>query len=315
MSNQETHLVLGAGQIGPLVVERLVSLGHRVRVGRRTAAPARADAVETVRLDVRDADAVARAAEGATVVYNCVNPLYHQWPEMLLPMTRGITDGAARAGARLVALDCLYMYGDTSHMNEATKTAPVSKKGVLRTKSGEYMLEADARGALTVSIGRAADFFGPKAPQSIFGDRFFERVYANKAVEVFGDTEQLHTYSYTADVAGGLVALGSRQGAHGVWMLPVQPAESTRALIERFARALGRPIRTMQVPNWLLRGLGVFQPMMRELAEMTYQWKQPYVVDDAKFRGAFGISATPWDESIAATAAWAKATWEARAAA
>jgi nucleoside-diphosphate-sugar epimerase len=315
MSNQETHLVLGAGQIGPLVAERLIALGHRVRIGRRTAAPTRTNGVETLSVDVRDADAVARAAEGVTVVYNCVNPLYHQWPEMLLPITRGIVDGTARAGGRLVALDCLYMYGDTSHMNEKAVPAPVSKKGALRAKSGEYMLDADARGALTVSIGRAADFFGPRAPQSIFGDRFFERVFANKSVEVFGDPRELHTYSYTGDVAAGLVALGSRTDAHGVWMLPVAPAESTGALIGRFSRALGRPIRTMQVPTWLLRGVGVFQPMMRELAEMTYQWKQPYVVDDAKFRATFGFGATPWDESIGATTAWAKATWETRAAA
>jgi nucleoside-diphosphate-sugar epimerase len=234
---------------------------------------------------------------------------------MLLPITHGIVDGSARARARLVALDCLYMYGDTSHMSEATVPAPVSKKGALRAKSGEYMLDADARATLTVSIGRAADFFGPRAPQSIFGDRFFERVFASKSVEVFGDTSELHTYSYTADVAEGLVALGSRADAHGVWMLPVQPAESTGALIERFSRALGRPIRTMQVPTWLLRGVGIFQPVMRELAEMTYQWKQPYVVDDAKFRATFGFGATPWDEAISATATWASATWETRAAA
>lgn len=43
--------------------------------------------------------------------------------------------------------------------------------------------------------------------------------------------------------------------------------------------------------------------MMRELAEMTYQWKQPYVVDDAKFRATFGFGATPWDESIGVTTA------------
>ncbi len=307
--SQETHLVLGAGQIGPLVAERLLERGHRVRIGRRTATPARTEGAKTVSLDVRDADAVARAAEGATVVYNCVNPLYHQWPEMLLPLTRGITDGARRAGARVVALDCLYMYGDTSHMSESTPPAPRSKKGALRQESGEYMLGAG------VAIGRAADFFGPRAPQSIFGDRFFERVFANKSVEVFGDIDQLHTYSYVADVAAGLVALGSRDDISGIWMLPVQPAETTRALLDRVSRALDRPIKTMQVPSWLLRGIGVFQPMMRELAEMTYQWKQPYVVDDTKFRTAFGFGATPWDDSISATTSWAQSTWGVRAAA
>ena len=315
MSTQEFHLVLGAGQIGPLVAERLLARGHRVKIGRKTAAPSSVAGVESVTLDVRDANAVARAAEGATVVYNCVNPLYWQWSEMLLPMTRGIVDGAALAGARLVALDCLYMYGNTSLMNEQSPVGPVSKKGALRAKSADYMLEADARGAVGVSIGRAADFVGPRAPQSMFGDRFFERAYADKAVEVFGDVDQLHTYSYTADVAAGLVALGSRDNARGVWMLPVQPAESTHALVDRFSRAIGRPIKTRQVPNWVFRGIGIFQPMMREIAEMTYQWKQPYVVDDAKFRRTFGFGATSWDEVVGVTATWAKSTFEKSAAA
>jgi len=306
----QAHLVLGAGQIGPLVAERLVARGDRVRIGRRTAAPSRAHGVDNVSLDVRDADAVARAAEGAEVVYHCVNPLYHQWPEMLLPITRGIADGAAKAGARLVVLDNLYMYGDLSHVTEDQPMDPRSKKGALRAEAADVLLAAK----VPVAIGRAADFIGPRAPQSFFGDRFFERVFANRAVEVFGDLDQIHAYSYVEDVAAGLVALGSRE-TRGVWMLPVQPAESTRALLARFERALGRPVRTRHVPTWVLRGVGLFQPFMRELAEMVYQWEQPYFVDDAKFRAAFGFGATPWEESIAATAAWATATYGAARAA
>src|SRR5256885_16523429 len=84
MTNRELHVVLGAGQIGPRVAEMLAERGHRVRIARKTAAPSRAQGIETVSIDVRDAAAVARAAEGAAVVYDCVNPLYHQWPEMLL---------------------------------------------------------------------------------------------------------------------------------------------------------------------------------------------------------------------------------------
>ena len=40
-------------------------------------------------------------------------------------------------------------------------------------------------------------------------------------------------------------------------MLPCHPAESTRALIDRLARAAGAPIRTRTLPGWLLRLLGV----------------------------------------------------------
>ena len=304
MNESSLHLVLGAGQVGPFIAEALVARGARVRVGRRTAVPSRAAGVENVVLDVRDPASVARAAEGASVVYHCVNPLYHQWPELLMPMTRGIVDGAARAGAKLVVLDNLYMYGQTSRMNETTPVAPVSKKGALRAQAAEYMLEADARGALRVAIGRAPDFFGPEARLSILGDHFFGRILEGKDAQVFGDPDSLHAYGYTPDVAAGLVALGASE-ARGIWMLPVHAAESTRQVVARFGRALGREIGVQRLPAWVLRVGGLFDPQIGEAAEMTYQWRQPFVVDDAKFRAAFGFGPTPWDAAIERTLAWA----------
>jgi nucleoside-diphosphate-sugar epimerase len=302
-TNRELHVVLGAGQVGPRVATLLAERGHRVRIVRKSAAPSRAAGIETVSIDVRDADAVARAAEGAAVVYHCVNPLYHQWPEMLLPLARGIATGTRRAGARLVALDNLYMYGDTAHMHEGSPNNPVSKKGALRVQAAEILLESGA------AIGRAADFFGPHTPLSILGEHFFSRVLAGKSAQVFGDPDQLHTYSYTPDVARGLVELGARPGTEGVWMLPAQPAESTRAVIGRFAAALNREIPISKVPTLFLHVAGLFEPILGEFAEMTYQWKQPFVLDDAKFRSTFGIAPTPWNEGIAMTLAWACATW------
>jgi nucleoside-diphosphate-sugar epimerase len=265
--------------------------------------------IEVVALDVRDADAVARAAEGASVVYHCVNPLYHQWPEMLLPMARGITEGTSRAGAKLVALDNLYMYGDTSHMTEATPVGPVSKKGALRVQAAEIMLEANARGGSGVAIGRAADFFGPESALTVFGERFFQRVLAGQSAQLFGNVDLPRSYSYTPDVAEGLVTLGLHREARGLYMLPVNPPETTRQLVARFARALGREIRIELVPNWLLRAVGLFIPEVSEMAEMTYQWRQAYRLDDAKIRAEFGLTATPWDAAVASTAAWGMAAY------
>jgi nucleoside-diphosphate-sugar epimerase len=307
--NAELSLVLGAGQVGPMVAEKLLAAGQRVRIGRRQAVPSRVEGVDNVAIDVRDAASVARAAEGATVVYHCVNPLYHQWPEMLLPMTRGIVEGTARAGARLVVLDNLYMYGDTRHMSEQSPMAPVSKKGALRVQAAELMLDADARGAVPVAIGRAADFFGPHTPLSmVFGEPFFQRVLAGKSALFCGDPDMPHSYSYTPDVAAGLVALG-QAAARGVWMLPVQPAESTRAVLARFERALGRTVDLTLVPAWVLRAAGLFWPTGAEIAEMTYQWRQPYVLDDARFRARFGIYPTGWEETVQATVDWGRAAY------
>ena len=47
--------------------------------------------------------------------------------------------------------------------------------------------------------------------------------------------------------------------------------------------------------------------MMRELAEMTYQWEVDFEVDDQKFRRTFGYGATPIEAQVDAIATWARA--------
>jgi len=301
------HVVLGAGQVGSLLARRLAARGLRVRVVRRTATAAPGPGIEPRCADVRDPDQAATVMRGAAVVYHCVNPLYTEWATELPALTRGILRGAARSGARLVVLDNLYMYGaDTARIDELTPMAPRSRKGELRVQATESLLGAHLRGDVRVAIGRASDYFGPgAATTSIFGDRFFRRVLAGKSADCFGDPDQPHSYSFTPDVAAGLEALGRRDDAGGVWMLPVQPAESTRAVIARFGRALGRELEVSRIPTWALHTLGVVSPMLRETAEMAYQWRQPFAVDDRRIRAAFGVAATPWDQAIATTVAWA----------
>ncbi|MDF2694060.1 MAG: Nucleoside-diphosphate-sugar epimerase [Labilithrix sp.] len=54
---------------------------------------------------------------------------------------------------------------------------------------------------------------------------------------------------------------------------------------------------------------------MREVVEMTYQWEAPFIVDDSRFRQTFGYEATPIEQAVAATAAWAKTRYAIPAAA
>ncbi|MCC6995140.1 MAG: NAD(P)H-binding protein [Deltaproteobacteria bacterium] len=307
------HVVVGAGQVGPLIVERLLARGLRVRVIRRGSAPGPARAgVDTVRADVSDPRAAADAMRGASVVYHTGNPRYDRWPAELLPLTRGIIAGATRAGARLVVLDNLYMYDLPSdgHLSEDTAIGTRSKKGHLRALAAAELLAAHARGDLPVAIARASDFIGPGAPRTIFSDRFWKRLFAGKSVEAFGDPDQPHSLSYTPDVADGLVTLGSpaaeATGFGRVWHLPAGPAETPRVWMSRLAAAVGRTPRIVSISPLLLRAVGLFMPEAREVPEMLYQWRQPFILDDRRFRAAFGADATPVATVVAETAAWGR---------
>ncbi len=307
------HVVLGAGQIGSRLAELLLARGHRVRLVKRGAPGAARPNLEWARGDLMDLAFAAEATRGAAVVYDCMNPAYHMWPTQLLPMARGALHGATRAGARLVALDCLYMYGrPDGPMSEDTPMRPCSKKGQLRVELAKLRLDADQRGDVRVAIGRASDFFGADLQYSAWSDRFYQRVLAGKAAECTGDPDQPHSYTYVEDVARALATLGEREEALGaVWHLPTPPAESTRALTERLGRALGLPqIAVKRVPKFVLRVGGLFQPALGELAEMTYQWEMPYVVDDSRFRRVFEQAPTPIDVAVAEVAAWARKRYQ-----
>src|SRR5215218_585875 len=156
------HVVLGAGQIGSQLAHLLLERGHRVRVVRRGSGAPPDPRVELVRGDLRDLAFAEAATRGAAVVYDCMNPQYHQWPTHLLPMAQGALHGAQRAGARLVALDCLYMYGrPDGPMREDSPMQPCSRKGALRVALAQLRLGAHSEGRVEVAIGRASDFFGP----------------------------------------------------------------------------------------------------------------------------------------------------------
>ncbi|WP_394834533.1 NAD-dependent epimerase/dehydratase family protein [Pendulispora rubella] len=306
MSNH-VHVILGAGQIGSRLAEVLLAKGHPVRLVRRGPAGTPRPQLEHVSGDITDLAFAEHAARDAAVVYDCMNPAYHMWPEHLLPIARGALHGARTARAKLVALDCLYMYGrPVGPMREDSPLAPCSKKGALRVELAELRLSAHRRGEVPVAIGRASDFFGSDLPYSLWSDRFFQRIYAGRAAECMGDPDALHAYTYAPDIARALATLGERDEAMGqVWHLPTNAPETTRMLARRLGRALDLDVRMMRVPKWFVRAAGVFDPFMREIVEMMYQWEVPFVLDDSRFRRTFGYGPTPIEEAVVEVASWA----------
>jgi len=304
------HVVLGAGQIGTHLAERLLARGFRVRQVRRSRQGGReVGGVEQRVGDLSDVGFAAEAVRGAQVAYDCTVPPYDQWPQHLLPLGASIVEACAREGVALVAFDNLYVYGvPKGPMTEQSPVQPCSKKGELRAKLAALRLAAHEQGRARVAIGRASDLYGPGVTlAAIFNERFYQRLLADETVDVLGDPERLHSYSYALDVADALVTLGTHDVAFGsVWHLPVQPPTSTRTLIEALAQEAGVRGAVRQTPRWLLKTLGVFMPILRELAEMEYQWRSDFVLDDARFRTTFGGGATATRDAVRDTIAWAR---------
>jgi nucleoside-diphosphate-sugar epimerase len=308
----DLHVVFGAGQVGATLARRLLASGARVRIARRGAGVVAS--AELVQGDAADAGFCVRAAAGASAVYHCMNPPYDAriWATLLPRFTENLIAAAARAGARLVVLDNLYMLGRPGGpMTEDTPSNPVSRKGEIRAKCAERLFEAHRRGDVRAVSGRASDYYGPGGVETHLGDRFWRPAVAGKTVRLLIDPDAVHTYHYIPDVAGGLATLGTSTDdvTGGAWMLPCAPAGTLRELVHGFAEALGRPIRVARAPRIVVKALALFNPLVREVDEMLYQWEEPFIVDDRRFRERFRMAPVPADEAAAESVRWATGTY------
>jgi nucleoside-diphosphate-sugar epimerase len=300
-------IVFGTGPVGCAVMRELLVRGQQVRIVNRSGKLDTPHGVELVQGDVTDAAFTREVCKGAEVVYNCLNAPYTQWPELFPPLQAGVLEGAATASAKLVVMENVYMYGPT-HGKPITEDLPyaaTTRKGRVRANMAQELLAAHRSGKVRVAIGRASDFFGPGALASSSGERIFRPALSGKAAQIVGNANQLHTYTYVPDIGKGLVILGEHDEALGqVWHLPSAQTVTTREFINLIFSETGYPPRIQSVPRLALRTLALFNPMMREVAEMLYEFEEPFVVDHSRFERAFGNHATPLREAIHMTVEW-----------
>ncbi|MGA2928609.1 MAG: NAD-dependent epimerase/dehydratase family protein [Solirubrobacteraceae bacterium] len=307
MPEEPLHVVFGAGQVGRALAARLAGLGLAVRVVSRTRPPGLPDGVQWQGADATDPQAATDAAARASVVYQCLNAPYTDWPKRFPPLQQGVLTAAENAGALLVTLENLYGYGPTAGqpMTEDLPLAATTVKGRTRAAMSRELLAAGDAGQVRIAIGRASDFFGAGVTESALGERVFANAVAGKRADFIGNPDLPHTYSYIPDIAVGLATLGTDERAvGGVWHLPGPETVTTREILELVAGDVGHPVGVRSVPKLMLRALGLFNPVLRELPELAYEFDQPFVLNTAKYESTFGSDTTPLATAVGATVAW-----------
>ena len=295
------HIVVGAGPIGTATALLLAERGDEVVVVTRSGSGPNRPAITRTATDASSSADMTKLAAGAVAIYNCANPAYHQWATDWPPIAQALLAAAAHANAVLVTASNLYGYGPvTGPMTEDLPLAARGTKGTIRAQMWRDALAAHDAGRVRATEVRGSDYIGPGA-ESHLGERVIPRLLAGKDVTVMKSADAPHTWTATQDVARLLVTVALDDKAWGhPWHVPSNPPRTQREAVGDLCRvAVVGPVKVKEYPSLLIRGMGLFNPVMRELPEVAYQFQDPFILDSTAAEATFDLAPQPWDDMLA----------------
>jgi nucleoside-diphosphate-sugar epimerase len=243
-----------------------------------------------------------------TLKWQCAQPAYYEWPEKFPRLQDSILSAAAANGANFIVVDNLYGYGDThgQPLHEDLPYAAHTRKGRVRAHMAQAVMQAHETGRVRAAIARASDFFGLE--DRALSPGLFRAALAGRTIQAMGRVDVPHTWSYVPDFGRALAILGTHASGLGqIWHVPSSPPISQVEFVRLIENEVGRPLKIRGNGKLTLQVLGLFSPLLREMPEMLYEWDQPFVMRDDKFRAAFGMQPTPIKDAIHETVAWFRA--------
>ncbi len=297
--------ILGSGgSIGHELARNLKEYTSDIRLVSRNPKKVN-ESDELMAADLLDAANINQAVKGSSIVYVTIGFKYNlkvwqqNWPSFMSNVIKACTEH----NCKLVFLDNIYMYNkeDLDGMDEETPYNPSSKKGLIRKEVANMILEGIKDGKLTALIARSADFYGPTIPEnSVLAETVFKTLSQGKKANWMSSLKFKHSFTYTPDAAKATAILGNTDDAYNqVWHLPTASDPFTgKEWIDEIARELNVTPKIQVAPIFLIRIMGIFSPIMRELAEMMYQYDRDYVFDGSKFEKRFNFKPTSYLEGI-----------------
>jgi nucleoside-diphosphate-sugar epimerase len=299
--------ILGAnGTIGSVLAKELKVYTNHIRLVSRNPKKVN-ETDELFPADLSDSSQVEKAIAGSEVVYLLVGFDYNikvwqnNWPKIM----RATIDACIKHKAKLVFFDNVYMYDINAipHMTEGSVINPPSKKGAVRKEIADMLLNEVKSGKLTALIARSADFYGPNNDKSFLIETVYKNMKKDKKPNWFIDANKKHSFTYTPDAAKATALLGNTIDAYNqVWHLPTDKNTLTgKEMIALFAKEMNVENKVSILPMWLLKVLGLFIPITKEMPEMMYQYDRDYFFDSSKFDKRFNFRTTTYQEGVRLT--------------
>lgn len=241
------------------------------------------------------------ATRGTDTLIYLVGVPYHRFDLHPVLMRKTVEAAIAEGVPKILLIGTVYPYGkpQTNPVTENHLRAPHTFKGRMRKEQEDVLLEADAAGKIRAAVLRLPDFYGPRV-QSSFLHSVFEAAAHGKTADLIGPIDTPHEFVFVPDVGPVVLALAQKEEAWGRWWHFAGPGAITeREVAERAFALAGRKPKLRVAGKNLLRLLGLFNPLMRELVEMNYLFTTPVLMDDSALRGLLGdLKKTSYEEGI-----------------
>ena len=297
-----------SGAIGKSLADALRSRQIPYRVVGRSEAGLKEYAsdplAEAVIWNPDQPESVRSAAKGVDTLIYLVGVPYHQFQLHPQLMRKTIAEATAEQVKRIVLVGTVYPYGrpQAEYVREDHPRNPHTFKGKMRKEQEDVLLEAHSRGDIQATILRLPDFYGPGVDKS-FLHECFRAAKKGGTANMIGPIDTPHEFVFVPDVGPVLLDLAEKNEAYGKWWNFAGAAAITqRQMAEQIFRAAGKPLKIRVAGKTMLRVLGLYNPLMRELVEMHYLMTAPVLTDDSALRNLLGnVKKTSYDEGIRLT--------------
>ncbi|WP_299623884.1 NAD(P)H-binding protein [uncultured Tateyamaria sp.] len=293
-------IILGAkGRFGRAVATAFKAAGWTVTEQARHW-PDADRAAHRVALSCDDASALTQAVMGHDVIVNALNPPYPEWSVQVPRLTDAVLEAARVSGATVMIPGNVYNYGADMPpvLSETTPWRAQTRKGRIRIRMETAYRES---GVQTIVL-RGGDFLEAERTGNWFDSHIAAKAWTGKLTYP-GARGVVHTWAYLPDMARAMVELADIRSSLGQFeeFGFGGYAVDGDTLIAAVEAVTGKRMRVASMPWSVMRLMGLFSPLVREVMEMRYLWDVPHRVDQSKLEAALpAFQSTPFETAIAA---------------
>lgn len=288
--------ILGAGGgAGTEITRELSNYTKEIRVVSRNPKKVN-ETDQLIKADLTDSKQLDEAVKGSDIVYVTIAFEYklkvwkEQWPLFM----KNLINSCSGHNSKIVFVDNVYMYDPRylSNMTEETPMNPVSEKGKVREKVAEMLMDAVEKNKVEAIIARAPDFYGPGVLGSMLYQTVYLKLIKDKNPQWLGKLDVIHSFIYSKDIGKAVALLGNTPDAYNqVWHLPTTDQKLTnQQWIELMMKAMNKQKIIQAMPDWMISALGIFVPILKELNDVGYQFRQDYFFNSSKFNKRFNYT-------------------------